>query len=102
MFSRHYFNLCDADIAADHSFDTELYPKCEPNKTNYFYKNGLIAQDEDELRKIIADKADEPYYSVKLLFPFSRERLAEFPFDIGTLRYNAAQNVIGFVKAMTE
>lgn len=100
--SYDYFNLCDADIAADHSFDTELYPKCEPNKINYFYKNGLIARDEDELRKIIADKADEPYYSVKLLFPFSRERLAEFPFDIGTLRYNAAQNVIGFVKAMTE
>ena len=97
-----YFNLCDADIAADHCFDTELYPKCVPNKINYFYKNGLIARDEDELRKIIADRADEPYYSVKLLFPFSKERLAEFPFDIGTLRYNAAQNVIGFIKAMTE
>ena len=97
-----YFNLCDADIAADHCFDTELYPKCVPNKINYFYKNGLIARDEDELRKIIADRADEPYYSVKLLFPFSKERLDEFPFGIGTLRYNAAQNVIGFIKAMIE
>lgn len=100
--SYDYFNLCDADIAADHCFDTELYPKCEPNKINYFYKNGLIVRDEDELREIIADKADEPYYSVKLLFPFSQDRLAEFPFDMGTLRYNAAQNVIGFIKAMTE
>lgn len=100
--SYDYFNLCDADIAADHSFDTDFYPKCEPNKINYFYKNELIARDEDELRKIIANKTDEPYYSVKLLFPFSQERLAEFPFDIGTLRYNATQNVIGFIKAMTE
>lgn len=100
--SYDYFNLCDADIAADHSFDTELYPKCEPNKINYFYKNGLIARDEDELRKIIADKADEPYYSVKLLFAFSQERLAKFPFDIGSLRYNVTQNVIGYIKAITE
>lgn len=97
-----YFNLSDADIAADHSFDAEFYPKCEPNKINYFYKNGLIARDEGELRKIIAERADEPYYSVKLLFPFSQERLAEIPFDMGTLRYNAAQNVIGYIKAMTE
>lgn len=97
-----YFNLCDADIAADHSFDTEMYPKCDPNKINYFYKKGLIVRDEDELRQVIADKADEPYYSVKLLFPFSKEQLAQFPFAMGTLRYNATQNVIGFIKAMTE
>lgn len=100
--SYDYFNLCDADIAADHCFDTELYPKCEPNKINYFFKNNLIAHDEDELREIIADKADEPYYSVKLMFEFSQERLAEFPFDIGSLRYNASQNVIGFIKAIIE
>lgn len=100
--SYDYFNVCDADIAADHSFDTNLYPKCEPNKINYFYKNKLIAQDEDELRKIIADKADEPYFSVKLLFPFSKERLAEFSFGLGTLRYNAAQNIIGYIKAIVE
>ena len=100
--SYDYFNLCDADMAADHCFDAELYPRCDPNKINYFYKNGLIARDEEDLRKIIADKADEPYYSVKLLFPFSKERLCEFPFDMGTLRYNAAQNVIGYIKAITE
>lgn len=100
--SYDYFNLCDADISADHSFDADFYPKCEPNRINYFYKNGLIARDEDELRKIIADKADEPYYSVKLLFPFSKERLDEFSFGIGMLRYNAAQNIIGFIKAMIE
>ncbi len=97
-----YFNLCDADIAADHSFDAELYPGCAPNKINYFYKNGLIARDEEELHSIIAAKADAPYYAVKLLFPFEQARLAEFPFDIGILRYNAAQNIIGYVRAMTE
>lgn len=100
--SYDYFNLCDADIAADHCFDTEVYPECAPNKINYFYKNGLIARDEDELRKIIADKEGEAYYSVRLLFPFSGERLAEFPFNGGTLRYNASQNIIGYIKAVTE
>ena len=37
-----------------------------------------------------------------MTFCVDNEMNAEFPFDIGTLRYNAAQNVIGFVKAMTE
>ena len=97
-----YFNLCDADIAADHVFDAELYPKCDPNKINYFYKNGLIARDEEELRRIISERDADPYYAVKLLFPFSEERLGEFPFGIGILRYNAAQNVIGYVNALTE
>lgn len=97
-----YFNLCDADIAADHCFDTDLYPKCEPNKINYFYKNGLIASDKNELRKIITDMVDKPEYSVKLLFPFSEEQLSEFTFGAGTLRYNAAQNIIGYIGATAE
>ena len=59
-----YFNLCDADIAADHCFDTELYPKCVPNEINYFYKNGLIARDEDELRKIMADQIGYSFLSL--------------------------------------
>ena len=97
-----YFNLCDADVAADHVFDTDLYPKCEPNTMNYFYKNKLIASDEAELKAIISKHFDDPYFSVKLLFPFCEERARELPFDIGILRYNAAQNIIGFTKAMTE
>lgn len=97
-----YFNLCDADIAADHVFDADFYPKCEPNKINYFYKNKLIASDEKELKKIVSEHFDAPYFSVKLLFPFSEEQARALPFDIGTLRYNAAQNVIGFIKVMIE
>lgn len=97
-----YFNLCDADIAADHVFDPNAYPVCEPNKINYFYKNGLIASDEDELKRIIADNSDKPYYSVKLMFPFSQERVSELPFEMGSVRYNAAQNVIGYIKSMIE
>lgn len=97
-----YFNLCDADIAADHVFDAEFYPKCDPNTINYFYKNNLIAANEEDLRRIVSEHYDDVYFSVKLMFPFSEERMGEFPFDIGTLRYNATQNVIGFIKAMIE
>lgn len=100
--SYDYFNLCDADISADHSFDADFYPKCEPNKINYFYKNGLVAHDEDELLKIIAKNSDKDYYSVRLLFPFSKDKADSLPFDIGTVRYNAAQNVIGYIRAVIE
>ncbi len=100
--SYDYFNLCDADIAADHSFDNTVYPKCDPNKINYFYKNGLIAADEEQLREIMARVFDKPYFSVKLLFPFSAEKARHLPLDIGEIRYNAAQNILSYSKAMTE
>ena len=100
--SYDYFNLCDADIAADHSFDNMIYPKCDPNKINYFYKNGLIAADEEQLHEIIAKVFDKPYFSVKLLFPFSAEKARHLPLDIGEIRYNAAQNILSYSKAMVE
>jgi hypothetical protein len=96
--SYDYFNLCDADIAADHSFDAELYPKCAPNKINYFYKNGLIAANEDEAKKIIAKNADKEFFSVKLLFLVTREQLNGLGFSSGKMRFNHTQNVVGFVK----
>ncbi len=100
--SYDYFNLCDADIAADHSFDANLYPKCDPNTINYFYKNGLIASDEEELDQILVKVADKPYFSVKLLFPFSYEKAQYLGLEIGNIRYNAAQNILSFVHAMIE
>jgi hypothetical protein len=96
--SYDYFNLCDADIAADHSFDADLYPTCPPNKINYFYKNGLIAADSDALKKIIAANADKEFFSVKLLFPVTQEDLSGFGFPSGTVRLNDRQNVVMFVK----
>lgn len=100
--SYDYFNLCDADIAADHSFDPDVYPKCEPNTINYFYKNGLIASDEEQLDEILARVGNKPYFSIKLLFPYSPEKLQHLPLGIGEKRYNAAQNIIHFIHAMIE
>jgi hypothetical protein len=96
--SYDYFNLCDADIAADHTFDAALYPKCNPNKINYFYKNSLIATNEEEAKKIIMRNRNRDFFSVKLLFPVTRERIPTFGFPSGRLRYNETQNVIAFVK----
>jgi len=94
--SYDYFNLCDADIAADHTFDADFYPKCAPNKINYFYKNGLIAANEDDAKKIIARRADNDFFSIKLLFPTTREQLDGFGFPTGKLRFNETQNVVMF------
>ncbi len=94
LSSYDYFNLCDADMAADHYFDHTVYPGCDPNIINYFYKNGLIAGDEEELRRMMAEKAEQPHYSIKLLFPFSAEQVRRLPFNGGEVRYNAAQNII--------
>lgn len=100
--SYDYFNLCDADIAADHAFDTTVYPACDPNTINYFHKNGLVAADEAQLHELLAKVADKPYYSVKLLFPFSWEKLQNLPLGIGQKRYNPAQNIISFTQVILE
>jgi hypothetical protein len=89
-----YFNLCDADIAADHTFDAEMYPKCTPNKINYFYKNGLVATNEDEAKTIIAKNADKDFFSVKLMFKAEQKQLAGLGFPSGELRFNDKQNVV--------
>jgi hypothetical protein len=96
--SYDYFNLCDADIAADHSFDAELYPKCAPNKINYFYKNGLIASSIDEVGKIITENMGKDFFSVKCLFPVTQEQLDELVFPVGRLRCNSSQSVIMFAR----
>jgi hypothetical protein len=96
--SYDYFNLCDADMAADHSFDADLYPKCAPNKINYFYKNGLIASNEAEVRRIISENTDKDFFSVKCLFPLAQEQLGGLGFPAGKLRYNDAQNIVMFMR----
>jgi hypothetical protein len=96
--SYDYFNLCDADMAADHNFDAELYPKCAPNKINYYYKNGLIASNEDDVKRIIALNLDKDFISIKLLFPMTQEHLERIGFSQGNLRYNNMQNIVMITK----
>ncbi len=93
-----YFNLCDADISADHSFDPEKYPECAPNKINYFYKNGLIAFDEAELESMISAHAADERFSVRLMFGFDFSSIHKLPFGKGNVRYNPAQNIISYTK----
>ncbi len=98
-----YFNLSDAEISADHSFAPGIYPVCEPNTINYFHKNGLVAADEAQLRDIIVAQGDKLLFSVKLLFPYSGEKARWLPwFDLGCVRYNEAQNIISYTRAMLE
>ena len=100
--SYDYFNLCDADIAADHTFAADIYPKCHPNKINYFYKNNLIAANEEEAKKIIARNMDAGFFSIKFLFPVKKEQLAGFGFPNGKLRFNEAQNIAMLIKQKWE
>ncbi len=94
-----YFNLCDADIAADHRFEAEKYPACLPNKINYFYKNGLIARDEAELLEILKAWNGKGRYSVKLMFELDAKRLPTLPFGGGTFCFNPTQNIISYFEA---
>lgn len=93
-----YFNVCDADMAADHVFDGGLYPPCGPNKINYFYRNSRIASNRDDLVEILGRDWGKDRISVKLLFPFSEADWAQLGIGTGTLRFNKAQNILSITK----
>ncbi len=94
--SYDYFNLPDSDISKDHIFDKMLYPVCESDELSYFRQNGAIAENEDELKEIIAKNGLKPYFSVKLLFPATREQIAAMGFKKGKLYLNESQNIVGW------
>ena len=47
-----YYNLCDEDILKDHVI-TEKVPVCNTQGQDYYSKNGLIANNPEELKRII-------------------------------------------------
>ena len=49
----NYFNLSDAQISKDHSFNTANYPKCTSTLANYFVVNNLIANNKTDFYNII-------------------------------------------------
>ncbi len=94
-----YFNLCDAEILADHRYPVGKYPACNPNKINYFYKNGLIAHDKQQLLQLILENESAPRYSIKLVFKLDASCVPYMPFGEGKISYNESQNIITFFKS---
>lgn len=44
-----YFNLSDALISFNHSWNTSIYPRCSENKYNYYYRNGLYVKKTEDI-----------------------------------------------------
>lgn len=53
VLTYNYFNLKDAEIIKDHSWDTADYPKCTSTAANYFVINKLIANNKSEFYDIV-------------------------------------------------
>ena len=66
-FCYDYFNLDDKLILADHAWESNLYPKCESIRQNYYYKNHLFVKTIGDLSKYISSRlrANDQYIAVK-------------------------------------
>ena len=66
---RDNFNITDADISADHTWDRKLYPPCASARYNYFTRTGNFARNYDELNKYVGARiaAGDRAFSIKLL-----------------------------------
>jgi len=52
-YSYDYFALTDAEIASDHNWDKKTTPACQSNDLSYYIKNGLYANNTEQLNEII-------------------------------------------------
>lgn len=50
-----YFNLPDAEMEKEHSWNVEEYPAATATEQNYFIKEGLIAANRDDLKKALRE-----------------------------------------------
>lgn len=53
ILSYNYFNVTDADISKDHSWDKKDYPVCTGIKYNYFVANNLYVTSHSEFYNVI-------------------------------------------------
>ena len=93
-----YFNLTDDEIAVDHEFDRSIYPSCTSKSLSYFTLNGLVANNESELRSIVAENFSKDFFSVQLEFPCDTYCLARCCFPRGEIRLNKARNIVSYKK----
>lgn len=63
-----YFNLSDAEIQRDHSWDRNSYPACTFMNQNYFVKNNLIVKDPDDIKAIITEAVENRRTDVMLKY----------------------------------
>lgn len=66
-FCYEYFNLDDKLIQFDHAWQSTLYPKCDSNELNFYYKNHLFVKTTQELSDYVAMRlrANDLYIAVK-------------------------------------
>ncbi len=66
-FCYDYFNLDDHLILMDHTWEVDIYPKCDSIEHNYYYKNNLYVKTLNELTGFVSEKLrkKEKYIAVK-------------------------------------
>lgn len=96
--SYDYFNLTDAEISVDHTFDQSIYPACTSDAYSYFTVNQLIAKDEIELRHLIGLYKQKQTFAIRLEFCCDPSIFSRIGFPNGRIRFNKARNIISFIR----
>ena len=69
VFSYDYFALDDDEISNDHDWDINATPACSFNDLSYFHRNGLFANNMNQLNDIIRNScANNRIFRVKLSY----------------------------------
>lgn len=66
VLTYYYFNLADNEISKSHRWDTSGYPVCNSAENNYYYKNGLVVRNPEELKNTIMEALNEKAPRIEL------------------------------------
>lgn len=62
-----YFNLTDENMAKDHEWNADDYPKCTNTDENYFYKNGKVVNNRSQAENLLRSSAGNKEVVVDML-----------------------------------
>ncbi len=89
-----YFNITDADISTDHSFDSRQYPQADATAFSYYYYNNVpIYTNQAQLNMYIAQQMDMHFTSIEVITEFNPDVNAAIAYSNKTVTYSYHQCV---------
>ncbi len=55
VLTYNYFNITDSEMAKFYTWDKSLAPRCTSTISNYYSKLGLVAEDQEAMKKVLAE-----------------------------------------------
>lgn len=96
ILAHYYFNQTDSQMSKVRKWDTSLYPRCNSTASNYYYKNGLVANSKQSFIELVRKAQKKGSTSIEIAITGSYgsiyNNLSSILFSNGVTSYNFVAN----------